>query len=105
MGNGKKILNTIFSKLPISEEIKHKAHVAWAEYKINKEEKQDQNSVFQIQADNTVLKEYVENIFASYGKRMPEYCEWEEHQQVSSKYHLSAYYLTQFHPNLNILVR
>ena len=46
MGNGKKILNTIFSKLPISEEIKHKAHVAWAEYKINKEEKQDQNNVF-----------------------------------------------------------
>jgi hypothetical protein len=73
--------------------------VAWAEYKINKEEKQDQNNVFQIRSDNTVLKEYVENIFASYGKRMPEYCEWEEHQQVSSKYHLSAYYLTQFHPN------
>ena len=99
MSNLKKVLNTIFSKLPISEEMKHKAHVAWAEYKINKEEKQDQNNVFQIRSDNTVLKEYVENIFASYGKRMPEYCEWEEHQQVSSKYHLSAYYLTQFHPN------
>lgn len=99
MGNGKKILNMIFSKLPISEEGKHKAHVAWAEYKINREEKQDQNTILKIKDDKSILKKYTENILDSYGKRMPEYCEIKKNGQLDLKYHLSAYYLTQFHPN------
>lgn len=99
MGNGKKFLNTIFSKLPISEETKHKAHVAWAEYKIGREEKQDQNTVLKIKDNKSIIKNYTESILESYGKRMPEYCDIKKNEQLDLKYHLSAYYLTQYHPN------
>ena len=59
MGSMKKILNTIFEKLPISEEVKHKAHVAWAEYKIGKEEREDQNGEFSITKDTNIRKIYL----------------------------------------------
>ena len=68
MSNLKKVLNTIFSKLPISEEMKYKAHVAWAEYKINKEEKQDQNNEVQIKANDTVLRKYVGILWKTYAR-------------------------------------
>lgn len=99
MGNGKKILNKLFNMLPISEAAKHKAHVAWSEYKIGKEEKQDQNVELKIQQDEVTVKAYAEDILSSYGRRMPEYCGYEKHDKISTQYHLSAYYLTQFHPN------
>ncbi|MGN0476755.1 MAG: glycoside hydrolase family 99-like domain-containing protein [Ruminococcus sp.] len=97
--NVKKLLNQIFNKLPISEAMKHKAHVAWAEYKIDKEERQDQNTQIKIQQNEGIVNSYAEDVLSSYGKRMPEYCSFEQHKESASEYHLSAYYLTQFHPN------
>lgn len=100
MSNIKKVLNSIFDNLPLSEETKIKAHNMWAEYKIKKEERQDEKNSFSINEDKKLLKEYSEYMLELYGKRMPEYRPYEQHMDFTPQMHLAAYYLTQYHPNI-----
>lgn len=100
MRNVKKVLNTIFDYLPLSEETKTKAHNMWAEYKMRNEEKQDEKNSFSINTNEKLMREYSEYILKSYGRKMPEYRKYDKHSDFKPRIHLAAYYLTQYHPNI-----
>jgi len=94
------VLSIIFDYLPLSEETKTKAHNMWAEYKIKNEEKQDEKNSFSINTDEKLMREYSKYILISYGRKIPEYKEYEKHRDFKPPIYLSAYYLTQYHPNI-----
>ena len=99
MANLKKIMRNAFYALPINEATKQSINQKWAEYKLGKEETQDKKGSIKISGDSKQLDEYVKYIIGSYGRKRKEYRPYIEHSIESPKVHISAYYLTQFHPN------
>ena len=99
MKNIKRFLNNAFNLLPLSNDTKVKAHIMWAEYKMQREEKQDQKHDFSINTDPEILNKYAQYILSNYGRRMPEYETYRECSPLVGDIYLSAYYLTQYHPN------
>ncbi|HJC83771.1 MAG TPA: glycoside hydrolase family 99-like domain-containing protein [Candidatus Anaerostipes avicola] len=100
MSNMKRILNNILERAPLSETVKVKIHNAWAEYKMRHEEKQDEKGSFSINANKDFLKGYTEYVLKSYGKRRTGFQQYKHHKNLKSQIHLAAYYLTQYHPNI-----
>ena len=90
MKNIKRFLSNAFNLLPLSNETKVKAHIMWAEYKMQREEKQDQKHDFSINADPEILNKYVQYILSDYGRRMPEYETYRECSPIVGDIYLSA---------------
>lgn len=99
MSKLKKLIRNIFYALPISQNLKQKMNKAWAEHKINKEEAEDRQSEVRITNNSEELKNYVEYILSSYGRKKDEYKPFIMHPSQIFRCHISAYYLTQYHPN------
>ena len=93
-------LKKLYWKVPISEKFKRNLGRKWFECKIALEEKQDIKGNFSIIQDKGYLEEYARYVLGQYGKRSNEYKAYEEHKEINSDVSISAYYLTQFHPNL-----
>lgn len=99
MGSLNNNLKKLFWKLPISEKSKRNLGKKWFEHKIKQEEKSDAKGAFSINTNSDILLDYTKFALEQYGKRFPEYCSFENHSSAKSDISVSAYYLTQFHPN------
>lgn len=93
------ILKKIFRAMPLNPDLKKKLNDAWAEHKIKLEDRQDQVGNINIEEDRAVLHDYAKYVLEQYGKRSVDYVQFKEHNPINTQIHLSAYYLTQFHPN------
>ena len=99
MSNLKKVMRKVFYALPINEVTKQKINQKWAEYKLSKEDSQNELKTIKISRDSKQLEEFVKYFMGSYGRKKRECQAYIDHSNEAPKIHISAYYLTQFHQN------